>query len=82
MQLKSLEIHRNASWEKNPGQFSGTIKTESPEGEVTIRLNPEHCREILAVIAEGAMATAKEAADMLTNSFIEETAQPLLAEAV
>lgn len=80
MQLQSLEIHRNASWEKNPGQFAGTIRIESPRGEVTIRLNPDHCQAILAVIAQGAMDTAKEAAEMLTNSFLEGSSQPLLEQ--
>jgi hypothetical protein len=78
MHLKSLEIHRNASWEANPGQFAGELTTESPAGKVTIRLTQEHCQALLAVVAKGMAETAAEASQMLLEDFHESTGQRVL----
>ena len=70
MKLNTLKIERER-WGKNEGKFTGSIKFDNELGEISVNLSPEQCDKLFAVIAEGIIDTAKEAANELTVSVIE-----------
>ena len=70
MQLNTLRIERK-EFGKDAGKFAGYIKFNNELGEVRLNLSPEQCDKLFAVVAEGIIDTAKEAANELTVSVIE-----------
>lgn len=64
MLLKSLEIRKAEAWDTEKG-FIGALRTESPAGEIKIRLSDESCRKILEIAAKGIQEAAKELGTLL-----------------
>ena len=70
MQLLKLEIKRE-QWGADKGKFTGAISFDNKLGEINVNLSPWQCDKLFAVVAEGIIDTAKEAANELTVSVIE-----------
>jgi hypothetical protein len=68
--LKKLEIER-IQWGADKGQFKGVIQFENDQGSVVLNLSPARCEQLFAVVADGIVETAKEAAHNLTCNVIE-----------
>lgn len=83
MNLQTLIIQR-ATFDydgKVKGQHYGKITFDSPLGEVTVQLTPEHCAGMFAVVADAVIATAKSAATALMIEAQASNAAPMLVEA-
>lgn len=83
MNLVSLNISR-APFDydgKVKGNHYGKITFDSPLGEVTVQLTPEHCAGMFAVVADAIVATAKQAATSLMIEAQASQATQTLVEA-
>ena len=72
LQLQSLSISRDTWREKRP--LRGTIKFEGINGEVTLILDEERSRALLAVVADLVVASAQEVAQTLVREVLEKPA--------
>lgn len=70
MNLNKLIIER-IKYGDDVGSFKGTVSFDNEKGKVDIVLSPEHCEKIFAVVADGIVDTAKEAAKNLCISVVE-----------
>lgn len=67
MQLKSLTMRRRESYETDPGTFVGELTCSSPNSQVTIKLGPQACQQILEIAGQGIKEAAQEQADFLNS---------------
>lgn len=70
MLLKNLNLWRAESYMPNAGKLMGEITFESPAGKVSMVLPEEHCARILALVADGLVASSREVAEELTAQII------------
>jgi hypothetical protein len=54
MQVVSVDLRRQESYEKNPGDLIGSVKFDTPMGEVTLGLTPYALRKIEQFMLEEA----------------------------
>jgi preprotein translocase subunit SecD len=66
MILRELTMHRY-DWEK---ELTGKLVFANDSGEVSLKLSQQHCDRILAIVADGVVASAREVAENLTASII------------
>lgn len=75
MELKNLKVERRESWEpKDKPLYGGVITMEGKSNLVTFQLTEDQAQEILKIVAQGAINTAKEAANALLTCFEEKRA--------
>lgn len=68
MQLKELRIARKESWEKGGPGFKGRLVTDAEDtSEISIPLDDEACRQMIALAAKAFAATAQASADFLKS---------------
>jgi uncharacterized protein YutE (UPF0331/DUF86 family) len=70
MNLVELRIERER-YGKNQGQHTGKIVFDNKNGEVSLRLTPEHVEKIFQLCADAIIDTAKTAASDMTCSVLE-----------
>jgi hypothetical protein len=66
MNLEKLYMHRSYS-----GEFNGKASFTGESGEITLNLNKEQCKQILIVLGDGLIRTARDSAERLTAEVIE-----------
>jgi hypothetical protein len=77
MILERLSITKKYSYKKTePLTYEGAIKYANERGEISITLNDETSRKVLAVIADQLVETSKQVAKNLTADVI--TANPAI----
>lgn len=77
MKLKQLEIQLEPQYSPKAGQYTGRIKFTDPNNqEITLVLDAALSTEILKVVSEQLVATAKRLATELTTTCIEMAAMP------
>lgn len=75
MNLKAMKIER-VLWGDNEGKLEGKITFDTPNSEITIRLNSEHVRKIFAVCADALQEQAREASTGLLSNIIQALPAP------
>lgn len=66
MNLDKLYMHRKYS-----GEFTGKASFVGDEGEVTLNLNREQCKQVLIVLGDALINTARDTAQKLTVEVID-----------
>lgn len=69
MILKKLYIERD-EWGPQKGMLNGKIEYVGQYGDIGITLNPEHCKDILAIVADALVKTSRDMAANLTADVV------------
>ena len=70
MELRSLYLTRETYGEKK-GTLSGNLEVTTISGDIKIRLIGERAEQILAIVTEQLVETAKDVAENITREVIE-----------
>lgn len=66
MNLNRLSMHRSYT-----GEFSGKTEFIGKAGEVTLNLNQEQCKQVLIVLGDALINTARDTAQKLSVEVID-----------
>lgn len=81
MQITTLTIRKQESYEKNAGQLCGSVVLEGATGKQEITLSASAMSRIFGVIAEELIDRSRNNAKMTKNAVEEAIHTPLLLEA-
>lgn len=70
MELTSITIQRNNTWDPHPENFTGKVAYKSKHGEVTVNLDPKLSQEVLKLIADSLVRQSKIFAKDITAETI------------
>lgn len=73
MNVKEIHIRRQASYEKNPGMLTGTISFMHGIGEVTVNISEAQANQMIALLADALVETAKLVGKTMTTEILEQT---------
>lgn len=70
MKLSSLNLRRS-SYGVDQGELAGTLVVTTVSGDIQLRLSQEKCEQILAIVSEQLVDSAKEVAENITKEIVE-----------
>jgi len=78
MQVTSLEVRRQASYEPNAGQLRGIVTLTGPNGQQTVALSTAGLSRIFEVIVKEVSDTARRNAEEVQRGMQDAVKEPLL----
>lgn len=66
-----MNLNRLSMFRRHTGEFSGNAEFIGEAGEVTLNLNQEQCKQVLIVLGDALINTARDTAQKLSVEVID-----------